>query len=174
LRRRSHGRKRRTAPIQQGAPVVPSLSRILVVTDFSETANAALPYAYALVKAGGEVHLVHVIEHDEVPSPLYAHYTSDDLALPQKRAEVIKDVERHLLTLVPDGAKDKKITTVVGCALHPEVAPGIVEEAHRRKVDAIVLGSHGRSGLKHLLVGSVAEHVLRGAGLPVLIVPRKD
>jgi len=152
--------------------VVPSLSRVLVVTDFSDTANAALPFAYALAESGGEVHLVHVIEHEQVPGPLYAHYSSDDLATPQKRAEVIKGVERHLLTLVPEGAKAKTLTTIVGCVLHPEVAQGIIDEAHQRKVNAIVIGSHGRSALRHLLVGSVAEQVLRGAGLPVLIVPR--
>ncbi len=154
--------------------MLPSLNRVLVVTDFSETANAALPFAYAVVNAGGEVHLVHVIEHEEVPSPLYSHYTPDDLASPQKRAQMIKEVERHLLTLVPEGAQQKSVTTVVGCVMHPEVAPGIVAESARRKVDAIVIGSHGRTGLKHLLLGSVAEHVLRGAGLPVLVVPRRD
>ena len=153
---------------------MPSLNRVLVVTDFSETANAALPYAYAVVNAGGEVHLVHVIEHEEMPNPLYAHYTPDDLALPQKRAQVIKEVERHLLSQVPTAAKERSVTTVVGCVLHKEVAEGIVEESMRRKVDAIVMGSHGRTGLKHLLMGSVAEHVLRGSGLPVLVVPRKD
>ena len=151
---------------------MPSLNRVLVVTDFSETANVAVPFAYALVKPGGEVHLLHVIEHEEVPNPLYAHYTPDDLATPDKRAQAVKAVERHLLTLVPKAAKQKTVTTVVGCVLYPEVAPGIVEEARRRKVDAIVIGSHGRTGLKHLLLGSVAEHVLRGAGVPVLVVPR--
>ena len=152
---------------------MPSLNRVLVVTDFSETANVALPFAYALVNPGGEVHLLHVIEHEEVPNPLYAHYTPDDLATPDKRAQAVKAVERHLLTLVPKAAQQKTVTTVVGCVLHPEVAPGIVEEARRRMVDAIVMGSHGRTGLKHLLLGSVAEHVLRGAGVPVLVVPRR-
>ncbi|HKI99060.1 MAG TPA: universal stress protein [bacterium] len=151
--------------------MVPSLKRVLMVTDFSATAAAALPYAYALVDPGAEVHLVHLIEHEQVPNPLYAHYTSDDLATPQDRDRAIKEVERHLMTLVPNQAQEKHITTVVGCVLHPEVAEGIIEEARKRKPDAIVMGSHGRTGLKHLLMGSVAEHVLRGCGVPVLIVP---
>jgi len=154
--------------------VVPSLKRVMVVTDFSATANVALPYAYALVEPGGEVHLLHLIEHEEVPNPLYAHYTPDELANPEQRKKAMAEVERHLLTLVPKAAKGKSITTVVGCVLYRGVAEGIIEEAKKRKVDAVVMGSHGRTGLSHLLMGSVAEQVLRGCGLPVLIIPRKD
>jgi nucleotide-binding universal stress UspA family protein len=154
--------------------VIPSLKRVMVVTDFSPNADAALPYAYALVEAGGEVHLLHLIEHDAVPNPLIAHYSPDDLALPEKREQAIAEVERHLHTLVPADTKAKSITTIVGCALYPEVPAGIIAEARKRKVDALVMGSHGRTGLAHLLLGSVVEQVLRGIGLPVLITPRKS
>lgn len=154
--------------------MLPSLKRVLVVTDFSRTADAALPYAYALVEPGGEVHLVHVIEHEAQPNPLYAHYTPDELWDPEVRAKAVKEVERHLLSLVPDDAKAKAISTVVGCSLHRHAAEGIMAEAHARKVDAVVMGSHGRTGLSHMLMGSVAEEVLRGCHLPMLIVPRHE
>jgi nucleotide-binding universal stress UspA family protein len=151
--------------------VVPSMKRVMVVTDFSATADAALPYAYVLVEDGGEVHLLHVIEHEDVPNPLIAHYTPDDLATPDQRKKAAAEVEKQLLARVPKEAKSRGITTVAACSFHREVAEGIVEEAQNRKVDALVLGSHGRSGLAHLLMGSVAEHVLRHSRLPVLIVP---
>jgi nucleotide-binding universal stress UspA family protein len=154
--------------------VLPSLKRVLVATDFSPTANAAVTYAYALADPGAEVHLLHVIEHEEVPNPLYAHYSADELATPESRAKAVKEVERHLLTLVPEEAKAKTITTVVGCVLYRDSGEGIVAEARRRKADALVMGSHGRTGLKHLLMGSVAEHVLRAAGLPVLVIPHHE
>jgi nucleotide-binding universal stress UspA family protein len=150
------------------------MKRILVVSDFSPTANAALPYAYSLVEPGGEVHLVHVIEHELQPNPMYAHYTPDSLALPQERAKVAAEVERQLLSLVPKGAKHKSVTTVAACVFHRYVAEGLIDEARQRQVNAVVIGSHGRTGLSHLLMGSVAEQVLRGCGLPVFIIPRKD
>jgi len=150
-----------------------SMKRVMVVTDFSATANAAVPFAYALVKEGGEVHLVHVIEHDDTLSPLYAHYTPDDLASPTKRAKVVADVEERLQALVPGHAEAAGVKTLVACVLYRVVADGIIEESARRKVDAIVIGSHGRRGLTHLLMGSVAEQVLRGAGLPILIIPQR-
>ena len=151
----------------------PSLKRVMVATDFSPTADAAVPFAYALVAAGGEVHLVHVVEHDEAPSPLYSHYTPDELANAQMRKTVIAEVEQRLRTLVPTDAKAASVRTVVGCAIHRLAPAGLIEEAAQRKVDAIVMGSHGRRGLGHLLMGSVAEEVLRGAGLPILIIPRR-
>lgn len=148
-----------------------SLKRVLVVTDFSLTANAALPYAYGLAESGTEVHLVHVIEHEQVPNPLYSHYAPDGLATPQQRAETVHDIERRLLQLVPSEARERGITTVVNCVLYRTAAEGIIAEAKRLEIDAIVMGSHGRTGLKHLLMGSVAEQVLRGCGRPVLIIP---
>lgn len=151
---------------------MPSYMRVMMVTDFSATGDAAVPHAYALADPGAEVHLVHVIEHEAVPNPLYAHYTPDELWDPQKREQVEAEVERHLLTLIPDAARAKSITSVVGCVLHRHVPDGIVEEARRRHAEAVVMGSHGRTGLAHLLMGSVAEHVLRHVGVPVLIVPR--
>lgn len=154
--------------------MVPKLSKILLVTDFSDTANRALPYAYAIADKGGEVHLVHVIEHQDVPSPLYAHYSRDDLFDPDKQKQAIAKVEAHLKTLVPKSAADKGIVTKVAGVVYPAVAEGLAEEAKKRGCDAIVIGSHGRTGAARLLVGSVAEGVIRHATVPVLVVPMRS
>ena len=151
--------------------MLPKLSRILLVTDFSDTANRALPFAYAVAAPGGEVHLLHVIEHQDLPNPLYAHYTQDDLFNPEKQKKAIAKVEEHLRTLVPDGADKKKITTKVAAVIHPTVAEGIATEAKARECDAIVIGSHGRTGLVHAVMGSVAEGVIRHSTVPVLVIP---
>lgn len=148
-----------------------SLKRLLVATDFSLTANAALPYAYGLAEPGTDVYLVHVIEHEQMPNPLYSHYSPDSLATPQQRAQTMQEVERRLSALVPGEAAQRGIRTEVACVLYRTAAEGIIAEAKRLEADAIVMGSHGRTGLKHLLMGSVAEHVLRGCGRPVLIIP---
>ncbi|MBI3992037.1 MAG: universal stress protein [Candidatus Lambdaproteobacteria bacterium] len=162
-----------SAPAAQiaGAFVGQSFSKVLVVTDFSDTANSAIPFAFALAGPTTQVHLVHVVEHDEVPNPLYAHYSSDDFSDPDKRRELVAKVEAHLRTLVPADAR--KVQTECAVAFHREIAPGIVAEAQARGVDVIVIGSHGRTGLAHLLMGSVAEYILRNSDIPVLIVPHR-
>jgi universal stress protein A len=151
--------------------MIPKLSRILCVTDFSETASRALPYAYAVVEPGGEVCLIHVIEHEDVPNPLYAHFTLDDLFNPENQKRAIAQVESHLAKLIPEDAGPRKITTRVAAVIHPDVSAGIAMEASTRRCDAIVIGSHGRSGLAHVLIGSVAEGVIRHSQVPVLVVP---
>ena len=153
--------------------MIPSMDKILVTTDFSEMANRAVPHAYAAVSPGGEVHLIHVIEHQDVPSPLYAHYSPEQLHIPEKRKEVAEKVEAELKALIPADAAQKQLKTKVEAVFHPEVAEGVLKEAAGRKVDGIVIGSHGRSGLVHLLMGSVAVKILQGSTVPVLIVPHK-
>lgn len=149
------------------------LHRILVTTDFSEVANKAVPFAYEIANQGGEVHLLHIIEHQKVPSPLIAHYGTDELNDPEKRKEVAAKVEEQLRALIPEEAGEKGVETKAAVGFHPHVAEGIIEEINNRKADAVVVGSHGRSALVHLLLGSVAEEVLRKSPVPVLIVPSR-
>ncbi|MCZ6644955.1 MAG: universal stress protein [SAR324 cluster bacterium] len=153
--------------------MIPSRKIILVSTDLSDVANQAIQHAYADVDPGGEVHLIHVIEHQDQPNPLYAHYSTDELNNPDKRKEVAAKVEAELTALIPSDTGGKSVETKVGAVFHPHVAEGILKEASERKADGIVVGSHGRSALSQLLMGSVAETVLRGSNLPVLIVPHK-
>ncbi len=153
--------------------MAPRFNKILVTTDFSEVADQAVPFAYEIAPQGGEVHLVHIIEHQNVPSPMYSHYSSDELNNPEKRREVAGQVEERLKSLVPEEAAAKGVETRLGVGFHPHVAAGIIEEAKERGADALVIGSHGRSALAHLLLGSVAEAVLRGSTVPVLIVPHR-
>lgn len=153
--------------------MVPKFHRVMAVTDFSETGDAALPFAYSVADPGGEVHLVHVFEHTEVPNPLYAHYGSDDLNLPEKRREAEAKVRAKLQSLVPGTAGEKKVSTHAHVVVHENVPGGIIDQASALKADVIVIGSHGRTGLAHLLVGSVTEEILRLAEVPVLVVRQK-
>lgn len=149
----------------------PRFKSVLAATDFSETANRALPYAWALVEPGGEVHLVHILEHTEVPNPLYAHYTRAALHDPERRARIVAEVEARLRALIPAEDPERPVSCQVGVGLSETVPAGLVDEAQKRHVDAIVIASHGRTGLGHLLMGSVAERVLRSSPVPVLVVP---
>ncbi|HEV8246766.1 MAG TPA: universal stress protein, partial [Polyangiaceae bacterium] len=130
---------------------VPSFKRVLVTTDFSDVANRAIPYAYALAGRGGVVHLLHVVTH--------------------KLSASDPDPRVRLLSLVPSDARERSIESVVDVIEGEDAASGIWHAAERLAVDAVCMASHGRTGLVHALVGSQAEEVMRRCRCPVLLVP---
>jgi len=131
---------------------LPIFRHVLVATDLSENGNRALALAYGVVRGtGGTVEVFHVLEKG----------ASED------------EARRELLGLVPEAAAALGIATHFTVVKDAEPAAAILQAAERLGVHAIVVGSHGRSGLERMLVGSVAEKVLRGAGRPVLIAPRR-
>jgi nucleotide-binding universal stress UspA family protein len=133
------------------------VERVLVATDFSDLSNQAIPYAYALLgHQGGHVHLLHVA----VPTP--DHNDGPQLA-------------ERLRHLVPPDPPDSGIETVSEVARSEDPAEAIVSTARRIGADVICLSSHGRTGLSRLVVGSVAESVLRRSPCPVFVVrPLRD
>ncbi len=130
------------------------IRRLLVPTDFSPTANAAFAYAADLsAKTGASLVALHVV------APVY-YLEAADLALLQREAR--EAAERGLRRLRPAPSRTMTVNGV------PHDA--IVQAARTIGADLIVIGTHGRSGLKRLVLGSVAENVLRHAPCPVLTV----
>jgi len=142
------------------------LNKILVPIDFSENSESALEVARSLAQAfGAALHLVHVypatayVAPPLVPGPVLVGQFRDqsqkafDDYLARVRREAGPGVQGTLLEGVP----------------HAE----ILQLARESGCDLIVMGTHGRTGLEHLLMGSVAERVLRTASVPVLTVPRR-
>jgi len=127
---------------------MPYAARILVATDFSPLSSIALEHAIALASlCRASIHLIHV------------------------RADAsghVDDEERRLAGLVSRCHAEALAVTWQVCAGPPAAA--IVKAAADRAVDLIVLGTHGRQGVAHLVVGSVAEQVVRSAPCPVLTV----
>ncbi|MDE2181053.1 MAG: universal stress protein [candidate division NC10 bacterium] len=153
--------------------MIPRYRKLLVTTDLSPLGNAAIPHAYAmLAERGGTVILCHVTEVHGPPNPLYAHYSPWSALSGQERAELRQTLLRSLEALVPEQArKAGVVTTEVRVVETPlTVHEAICQEARELDVDLIVMASHGHSGIVRLLLGSVAEHVLRSADRPVLIV----
>ena len=159
-------------PVRARAGAAPTLPRILTViapTDLSAVGNAAVPHAYALLRAtGGVVELCHVHEHG-VPNPAFAYDLPERLSTAERAAIV-----EQLRALVPAEAEALGITTHVSVIDGGKPAETIVAAAERLNVDAISLGSHGRGGVAHAVMGSVAEAVVRHARRPVLIVPARS
>jgi len=141
--------------------------KILVGTDFSEPARSALDAATDLARRfGAELTLVHV-----VPLSTYADFAGVEIRLGldavQLQAEVHRGAERSLRREV-----DRLRALGLRCdavVLDGPAAPGVCELAKARGAELIVVGSHGRTGISRVLIGSVAENVVRHASAPVLV-----
>jgi nucleotide-binding universal stress UspA family protein len=142
------------------------LERILVPTDFSECSRLALQYAAAFaVQFGSELHLLHVIDDYFTLAP------EAQLMLPD-RDQYLRDLQSAAKLELSRlrSAEAAGVSRVVDSAPvgHPFLE--IIRYAGEHSADLVVMGSHGRSGLSHALLGSVAERVVRKAGCPVLTV----
>jgi nucleotide-binding universal stress UspA family protein len=135
---------------------------ILVPTDFSAHADAALDRAIALAKAGnGAVHLLHAYEIPLGTIPPYG------VEVPEAVIAGVRDAAARRL----EKAAHKAQGAGLACETHLVHAPaadGITETARAIGADLIVMGTRGNTGLKHVLLGSVAERTVRTAPCPVL------
>ena len=139
-------------------------NRILVPTDFSEPSDAALQYARTVAtKFGGTLHVLHIVE-----DPYRAAYASEVYVpeLADLREDLIADAEARMQALL--NPSDFTSLGATAEALIGTPAWAIVEYANGHDIDLIVMGTHGRGGMSHLLLGSVAEKVVRTASCPVL------
>jgi nucleotide-binding universal stress UspA family protein len=144
------------------------IKRVLVAVDFSECSWLALARADELAKAlGAELDLLHVWQAPAFVSPeAMVGVTPREQTLGQL---VHRESEKALDDFV---ARAKSAGFSIGSArlVDGEPARTIVEEAERGDYDLIAIGTHGRTGLSHLLLGSVAEKVVRKASRPVISV----
>ena len=147
------------------------IQTILVATDFSTASEAATTYAFQLARAlGVRVTLLHVVpESDvEVMAALRGNlqsYISREVLIQTFYTEA----EKRLAALV-DNAKAQDLVQE-RCVVTGQPASEIVRWATAKQAQIILVGTHGRSGLERVLLGSVAEHVLRLASCAVLVVP---
>jgi universal stress protein A len=137
------------------------IRHILAPTDFSDYSKKAISDAFELARTfGATLSLLHVLE----PSPYLGEFT-----LPTMGEELLGDLERQasaaLAQVLPE-AQQAKIEVTRAVAIGSP-AQKIVETAEAEHVDLIVMATHGRTGLSHLLIGSVAERVVRTAPCPV-------
>ncbi len=142
------------------------LTKVLVPTDFGEPSAKALLYGQALARSfGASLHVLHAVE--EPLAEGWDAYGFPGL-LPERRAQVLADAQRRLEEAVPASERDRQPTELVTCLGDPRHE--IVRFARERGIDLVVMGTHGRGGVAHLLLGSVAEKVVRTAPCPVLTV----
>jgi len=146
-----------------------NLKRVLVSTDFSEASGKALPYGASLAQEyEAELHVVHVVED----SLYYAQFVYDGAPFdPSVLIEgLVQDRRKKLDELVKTLPKDVKVVTHLRRGI---VASELIALAKEIDADMAVIATHGRTGLKHMIFGSVAERVVRECPCPVLTVRTK-
>ncbi len=142
------------------------LRRILVPTDFSKHSQNALYYAVAFAeKFGAELYLLHVVQD-------LALFVPDAVTVTPPLAPPIEQLTAAVRTSLKRLSEENHLERFT---VHTEVREGtpfyeIVQFARDADVDLIVMGTHGRTGLVHVLMGSVTEKVVRKAPCPVLTV----
>jgi universal stress protein A len=155
---------RRETVLQRTQTMTLDLKRILVPLDFSANSTRALDYARGLAeKFDAALHLVHVCE---VPSMMTPSLDAYAIAYSDWRQRLGEEAERQLNTVTATLGNGRVTTEVLFG--HP--APSIVDAARANRADLIVMGTHGHGAVMHLLMGNVAERVVRTAPCPVLTV----
>jgi universal stress protein A len=142
--------------------------KILCPVDFSEFTDEILAYAVNIAKRfDSELHLIHVIPNLNYFTPYESFLTPENLVAIERNieGEVGKDFD--------------KITKKLDLPFKRIVKTGvtfveIIDYIKDQGIDLVVMGTHGRSGIEHILIGSVAEKVVRKSPCPVLTVRPKD
>ena len=149
--------------------------KILFPTDFSPYADEAKEYACEMARQhGAELHVLHVIDDFYVQVPVFGMGLvlpglTDDL--PKLKANLESEAKRTLADQLPSEFPDTNkvvLSTVFGVPFDD-----ILIYAKKHSMALIVMGTHGRTGLRHMIIGSVAERVVRKASCPVLTIRPK-
>ena len=149
----------------------PKYKKVLFCTDFSENADYAFDFAYGIAKRDeGILYILHIIPYNSNQAYAESFIATEDLKKIQKAVE--EDIannytERYTKKIgnrityefvIKSGREDEEILTF----------------AKQEHVDIIVMGTHGKTGIEHVVFGSVAEKVLRHSPFPVFIIPDRE
>jgi len=144
------------------------MQTILVAVDFSNVTEAVVGTAAIIARQfGSSVYLIHVVP----PDPDFVGYDAGPDVVRDAVAHQFREEHRKLQelesTLQPQEGEGRNVALLI----QGQTVEKLLQEQDRLGADMLVLGSHGHGALHNLLVGSVAEGVLRGARCPVLVVP---
>jgi universal stress protein A len=144
------------------------LQHILHPTDFSDNSTQALKYACSLaIQYSADLHLINVVPDAGWLLP------SMEVAFPEDYSEKQKQYAIEELAVLPDRVLNHTGSIIRNvCEGHPYVE--IIRYAHTNAIDMIVMGTHGYTGLTHMVMGSVAENVVRRSPCPVLTIHPDD
>ena len=142
---------------------------ILVATDGSEGADRAVDYAARRAKAdGAELLIVNVMGGYGLPDKVFLAFTNDQNVLLK---ELLASQSAATLTTARDRAREAGVSTIVLESRTGEVAQTIIDIAHEKKADAIVVGKRGAGRVAGVLLGSVSQKLVSFSPLPLTVVP---
>lgn len=144
---------------------------ILIALDGSELAEQILEHAIAIGSLAG----AHYMLARVVTPPLFTGYTPSaegvlaDAAAAPGLAVLIEEAERYL-EKTAEGLRARNLSVETQVIVEAQAAPGLLEYARERSADMVAMATHGRTGLSRLVLGSVADKVLRGTTAPILLI----
>jgi nucleotide-binding universal stress UspA family protein len=141
-----------------------TLDHVLLPTDFSECADHALTHAMRVAdRFDARLHILHVV--NELDPDWYGLSEAQEKAS-ELRTRIKEEARARLQELAPD----RDLDTTVSLQLSFDVADSINEYVEEREIDLVVMGTHGRQGLDRLMLGNVADKIIRHAPCPVMTV----
>lgn len=148
-----------------------SIDRILFPTDFSESSRQALPFAVALAEThDAELHLLHAsVLHASDPANPSHHFPE----MESLTSELEERADARMKEIVSEHAPEP-LAVVREQRRGISAPPVILEYVEEQDIDLVVMGTHGRRGLRHLMLGSVTEEVVRRAPCPVLTAREQE
>ncbi len=147
------------------------LKHVLVPLDGSKLAEEAIPHALNIIGAEGKITLVSAVEVPDVP--IYGYYPPATVPDYETAKSDLLPYARHYLEGIAENLTKQQIDVAIEARVG-EPADVISETAEKYQVDAIVMSTHGRSGLSRWLFGSVTNKVLSAKPCPVYVVPSKE
>jgi nucleotide-binding universal stress UspA family protein len=157
----------------EGTPRDPAsewlFGRVLVPLDGSGYSEEVLPWAVALGEVGGAAYtLMEVVQPPMVLGPPYGTFPPPHIDDEQLRA--LRVASKDYLEGVADRLRTREFRAETIVRDDASTAQGILDQAEKNDVDLIAMSTHGRGGLGRVLLGSVADKVVRGATVPVLLL----
>jgi nucleotide-binding universal stress UspA family protein len=149
----------------------PKYKKVLFCTDFSENSDCAFDYAFGVAKRDDAVlYILHVIPTDPHETYLNDYLTKEDWH--KIKVTLQEDLDKKYNDQYLSQIKDKtKVKIVTKSGREDEE---ILKFARKEKIDIIVMSTHGRTGIKHVFLGSVAEKTIRHSPIPVFVIPCKE
>lgn len=144
---------------------MPKIERILLPTDFSDFSKNAMEYAISLVRMHkAKLYVLHVIEHIFDISGFYVPHLPVNELYREMEESAKKEIEKFM------NKKSREGIEVENMVVSGTPFLEIIRTAREKSIDLIVIATHGRTGLEHVLFGSVAEKVVRKSPCSVFVV----
>jgi len=143
------------------------MAKILYPTDFSELSTYALRYALSFAHAyQAKLHCLHVVDE------AYQYWTAmgpNSVPVGPATEDILQSARKEMDSFAAEHFKDIEVEVITDVVLGRPFME-IIQYARKQCIDLIVLATHGRTGLTHVLLGSVAERVVRKSPCPVLTI----